>query len=113
MEQELKKKTFNRRAFVSVAMFLSGLCLPVSGIMNHKLQFDPLTTERHFWMSVHNSAAILFAVFAIIHISYNRRVLIHYTKRVKEISLSKEAISAFVLVIIVVGLISSHAFHAG
>lgn len=111
MEQEPNKKTFNRRPFVSIVMFLSGLCLPISGIMDHKLQFDSLSVERHFWMSVHTSAAILFTIFAIIHISYNWKVLVHYTKKVKEISISKEAISAFFLVIIIVGLISSHAFH--
>lgn len=111
MVQELRKKSFNRRAFVSIVMFLSGLCLPISGIINHKLQLESLTVERHFWMSVHNSAAVLFAIFAILHISYNWRVLMNYAKKVKEIAISKEAIAAFVLVIILVGLISSHAYH--
>ena len=92
-------------------MFLAGLFLPISGIMNHRLQFEPLTVERHFWMSVHNSAAILFAVFTIVHISYNWRILIQYAKKAKEIFISKEAITAFALVIIIVGLISSHVFH--
>lgn len=111
MKKESNKKTFNKRAFISIVMFLSGLCLPISGIMNHKLQFDSLSVERHFWMSVHNSAAILFTIFVIIHISYNWSILIRYMKKVKEVSLSKEAISALILVIIIVGLISSHAFH--
>ena len=84
MEQDVKKKPFNKRAFISIAMFLSGLCLPFSGIMNHNLQFEQLTVERQFWMSVHNTAAILFVIFAILHISYNWRLLINYTKKVKE-----------------------------
>jgi uncharacterized membrane protein YdcZ (DUF606 family) len=71
MEQELKKKPFNKRAFISIAMFLAGICLPISGIMNHRLQFEPLTVERHFWMSVHNMAGILFVIFVILHLSYN------------------------------------------
>jgi hypothetical protein len=58
MEQELKKKPFNKRAFISIAMFLAGICLPISGIMNHRLQFEPLTVERHFWMSVLNNSGI-------------------------------------------------------
>ena len=111
MDQVLNKKPFNGRAFISIVLFLSGLCLPISGIINHKLQFEPLTIERHFWMSIHNFAAMLFTIFAIIHISYNWRALKHYAKRVKEISISKEAIVAFVLVVIIVGLFSSHAFH--
>ena len=111
MEQESKKKPFNKRAFVSTVMLLTGLCLPVSGFMNHTLQFEPLTFERHFWMSVHNSAAILFTIFAIIHVLYNWRALLHYMKKIKEISISREALTAFFLVVVIVGLISSHAFH--
>jgi len=113
MEQDLKKKPFNKRAFISIAMFLSGLCLPFSGIMNHKLQFEQLTSERHFWMTVHNAAAILFVIFAMLHISYNWRLLINYTNKVKETFISKEALTATVLVIVIIGLISSHVFHIG
>lgn len=111
MEKELGKKGFNSRAFVSVAMFLSGLCLPISGIMNHRLQFEILSAERHFWMSVHNMAALLFSIFAILHIIKNWRVLVHYAQKARNLSVSKEAVSAFVLVIAIVGLFSLHAFH--
>jgi hypothetical protein len=111
MEQDVKKKPFNKRAFISFVMFLSGLCLPVSGLMNHRLQLEPLTGERHFWMVVHNIAAFLFVILAIIHISYNWRVLMNYIKNTKRGRISKEAIAAIALVIILVGLISSLAFH--
>jgi hypothetical protein len=89
MIQELREKPFNRRAIVSIAMILTGLSLPIYGIMHHQLQLEPLTVERYFWMSVHNSTAILFTIFAILHISYNWRVLINCAKKVKEISISK------------------------
>src|SRR3989339_379768 len=111
MKPNVKKRPFNKRAFVSAVMLLSGLCLPFSGIINHNLQFEQLTVERHFWMSVHNTAAILFVIFAIFHISYNWRLLISYTKKVKEMVISKEALTAIALVIVIVGLISSHVFH--
>lgn len=111
MGQNLTKKSFNKRAFISIAMFFSGLCLPFSGFMNHKLQFEHLTVQRHFWMTIHNVAAILFIIFAILHISYNWRVLINYLKKVKETFISKEAIVAITLVIVVIGLFASHAFH--
>jgi uncharacterized membrane protein YdcZ (DUF606 family) len=104
MEQELKKKPFNKRAFISIAMFLAGICLPISGIMNHRLQFESLTVKRHFWMSVHNMAGILFVIFVILHLSYNWRILINYTKKAKEMFISKEALAAIVFVIIIVGL---------
>ena len=108
MESDTKKKPFNKRAFITIAMFLSGLSLPFSGLRNHKLQFEQFTVERHFWMSVHNTAAILFTIFAIIHIAYNRRILISCTKKIKKLFVSKEALAAITLVILIVGLISSH-----
>jgi hypothetical protein len=107
------KRPFNKRAFVSIAMFAAGLVLPFSGFMNHVLQFEQLTRERHFWMTVHNVTAILFAVFAIIHVVYNWRSLLHYAKKAKEVCVSREAIFAFILVAFIVGLFSSHVFHAG
>jgi hypothetical protein len=108
---KVEKKRFNKRAFVSIAMFVSGLLLPVSGIMLHEFQFEPLTKARHFWMSVHNMGAFLFTIFVVIHISYNWRSLIHYIKMIKGIAISKETVMAILLVVLVVGLFSSHAFH--
>lgn len=113
MEQVVKKKQFNKRAFISSALFISCLSLPFTGFINHSLQFDQLSVERHFWMSAHNVAGILFIIFAILHVSYNWRALLSYAKKFKEKFVSKETIAAIALVIIVVGLISSHAFHVG
>jgi hypothetical protein len=105
------QKPFNKRAFISTALFTSGLILPISGLMNHVLQFERLTLARHFWMSAHDISGILFVIFSILHISYNWRALINYVKKVKDFIISKEAFIAIILVIIIVGLISSHAFH--
>jgi ferredoxin len=103
--------SFNKRAFISIAMLMAGVILPVSGIMNHLYQFERLTPQRHFWMSVHNMAGILFLIFAIIHVTLNWRPLVHHVRRTAEIVLSKEAIVAVVLVLAVVGLFAMHAFH--
>jgi hypothetical protein len=111
MDTNQQKKAFNRRAFVSITMFVAGLALPVSGIMNHNLQIEQLTAQRHFWMSVHNMSAFLFTMFAIIHVVYNRRSLWHYAKKVKGILISKEALAAIMLVAGIVALFSSHVFH--
>ena len=111
MEQNVKKKPFNKRAFISIALFVSGLSLPFSGLMNHKLQFEQLTVERHFWMSVHNSMAILFTILAVIHVSYNWPTLINYMKKAKVIFIRKEALTAIALVIVILGLITLHVFH--
>ncbi len=106
-----EKRTFNKRAFTSVAMFFSGLLLPVSGIINHQIAFTPLTREHHFWMSVHNISALIFIVCAIAHIIYNRKALINYINKVKTRAVSREALYAAIMVIGVVWLFSSHALH--
>ncbi len=108
-----ERKAFNKRAFVSVALLVSGMLLPVSGIMNHELQFAGLTTARHAWMSVHNMAATLFCLSAIAHIILNRRALLLYAHKAAGVMLSKEALAAAGLVVAIVGLFASHAFHVG
>jgi len=112
MDTAVAKKPFNRRAFVSLTLFVSGALLPVSGLINHQLAFDFMTPERHFWMSVHNVAAILFTLAALTHIVTNWRALLHYAKKVHGVVVSKEAALAALLVLGVVGLIATHAFHA-
>jgi hypothetical protein len=111
METAAGKKHFNKRAFTSIALLLSGLVLPVSGIMNHQLQCEPLTQSRHFWMSVHNMSAALFTLFAITHASLNWRSLAHYAKNAQAKVLTKEAVLAAVLITTVVGLFASHVYH--
>jgi len=106
------KRSFNKRAFISIAMFVSGLVLPFSGLMNHRHQFEQLTTARHFWMSVHNASGILFALFAILHIAGNWKSLLHYAKKTKDIAISKEALIAIILVVVTIGLFSAHVFLA-
>ncbi len=108
-------RPFRYRAFVAIVATLTGLSLPISGFMNHYYQFAPFGVERHFWMSLHNSAAILFAVFAIWHGILNRKALLQHLKGnwLKLRAVSRESIYALLLVSVLVGLISSHAFHVG
>jgi succinate dehydrogenase/fumarate reductase cytochrome b subunit len=112
MEQVVKKKPFNKCAFISTSLFVSGLILPLSGYIIHILQFETLSIEKHLCMSVHNVAGILFALFVLLHITFNWSVLLNYAKKAKEKFVSKETLTAVALVIIVVCLFSSHVFHA-
>jgi hypothetical protein len=111
MSENVTKKSFNKRAFTSTALLTSGLFLPFSGLIIHILQFEKVTLEGHFWMSVHDISGILFVIFSILHISYNWKALISYAKKAKDVFISKEALIAIMLVITIVGLISSHTFH--
>lgn len=109
--ETIRKQKFNMRAFVSISMFVSLAGLPVSGIMNHNLQLELLGQKRHFWMSIHNMSALLFTISALIHIILNWRSLVNYIKRAKTNTIKKEAIFAFILIVVIVGLFSSHVFH--
>jgi NAD-dependent dihydropyrimidine dehydrogenase PreA subunit len=106
----IQNKAFNRRAFVSLTLFISGLLLPVSGIMNHNLQFDQWSQQRHFWMAVHNMSATIFTIFAVIHILLNRGSLKKHLTGIKKVILSKEAFAAIALVVIIVTIFSIHSF---
>ena len=67
MEAETSRKPFNTRGFIAIVLVTAGAILPVSGVMNHQLQMDTLTTARHFWMAVHNMAATLFVLASAAH----------------------------------------------
>ncbi|KAF5043015.1 hypothetical protein DSECCO2_506690 [anaerobic digester metagenome] len=58
--KDIKSGQFNKRAFASTGLFISGLGLPITGLLNHFLAFDTLTVERHAWMSAHNVLGLLF-----------------------------------------------------
>lgn len=111
MDSQSKEMNFNKRAFIAVAMTVALILLAVSGIMNHKLQLEGLTTERHFWMSVHNMSAFIFSIVTLAHISCNWRSIINYVNKTRGMSLRREALFAIVFILIVVAVFSSHAFH--
>lgn len=95
--ETIRTKKFNSRSFIAIAMFLSGLMLPISGIMNHSLQFDILTQGRHFWMSIHNMAGVLFAITTICHITLNWKALVNHINKTKTYLMNKEAVTVFCL----------------
>lgn len=105
-------KTFNKRAFAAVAATVSGLGLPITGYMNHVLQFEGMSVARHAWMAAHNCLAILFVIFTVWHAAINRRALFNYLKGWRFI-LSREAVAATLLVALASLAIILHAFHAG
>jgi hypothetical protein len=104
-------RPFNKRAFLSAALVLSGLMLPVSGLINHQLGFEGMTQARHFWMSVHNVSGLVFTICAVMHGIVNRRALLGYVRKVQGVAVSREAVTAGMLVIGVVSLVASHALH--
>ena len=105
-----KIKKFNKRTFISIAMLVSGLGLPLSGIMNHVYQYEPLTQSRHFWMSIHNMSGLLFTIFCVLHIILNWRSMLNHLNKVRGYFITKEAIFAIGLVMLLVFLVTLHVF---
>ena len=105
----MEEVKFNKRAFYSTVMLISGILLPISGIINHQTGFDRLTAARHFWMSIHNVSALLFTVFGFLHVKLNWKPMKNYLNKARSVILSREALYGIALVIILVGLFSMHA----
>lgn len=104
---------FRLRAFVSLGLLFSGLGLPLSGIANHLVQFEPLTPTRHAWMAAHNSLGLLFLLFALGHLILNRRALHQHLRgwALHIPTISREALAAGLLVTAVLLFWVGHAFH--
>lgn len=113
--KSLRRKPFNMRAFVALAAALAGFGLPVTGVANHIHQMDPMTLQRHVWMSAHNILGVLFVVFTVWHVILNRRALFNYASGLAERfpKMSREAICAAALVAGVVVVVVGHALHGG
>jgi hypothetical protein len=108
-------RNFNKRAFVALMIAFTGVCLPVSGLLNHLHQFEPLTTARHAWMAAHNAMGILFAVSVTWHLVLNRRMLgVHLRSAAAKVPrVSREAMLAGAIVALVLALAVGHAFLPG
>lgn len=108
-------KQFNRRAFVSLLAAISGLGLPVTGYMCHLSAMEPMTAQRHVWMSAHNSLGLVFMVAAIWHVILNRQALMRHLRAAAAgiTGVSREAVWALALVALVLFIAVGHALHAG
>jgi len=106
-------KKFNQRAFVACAMIFCGVGLPITGYANHVYAQEPITLQKHAWMSAHNSLSVLFMIFAIWHIVLNRKAIFSHLKNsaIKSHIFSHEAFFALALVGFVLIVFVGHAFH--
>jgi len=107
------KKQFNRRAFVALMSAISGLGLPITGLMNHIYGMEFLTVRRHVWMSAHNSLAIIFTITATWHVILNRQALLRHIKAAKSgiMGVSREMAYASAIIAVVLLIMVGHALH--
>ncbi len=115
MTSEKNTRKLNVRAFVALMIGLSGLGLPLTGVMNHTYGFAPPSVERHAWMSAHNVLGLLFTVFCLWHVILNRRALLAHVRSVagRLPACSREATLAATVVALALVLFVGHAFLAG
>ena len=111
---EAVKPTVNKRSLNVLMMLFSFTLLPFSGMAIHSThgmpEYEPI---RHFAMSVHNFAAIIFLTTTLIHLATNRKAIAKYivTKTGEYSRFKREALIAFMFVVGIVGLFAMHAFH--
>ena len=72
------RKSFNKRAFVSLALFAMFILLPISGKMIVIMQDNH--ESMLVWCGIHCLFGLLFAGFGIFHIVYNWKALKLYLK---------------------------------
>ena len=70
------KKSTNKRAFVSIVLFIMFILLPVSGSMIGAMVDN--NDAMLIWAAIHGFLGILFIIFGIFHIVYNWKTLKHY-----------------------------------
>ena len=66
------------RPLASLALFCAGVWLVPSGLALHFSLQDGANIWSHLFMSMHNTASILFIAAAILHVILNWKVLTHY-----------------------------------
>ncbi len=97
------RKFFNLRGFAVLTATVSGLGLPITGLIIYLHQRGPIASaSRHGWMTVHTYLGILFLVSAITHATLNRRILVNYIRGYAASSgIGREAVCAIVVVAVV------------
>jgi len=94
-----------------MALFCAGVWLVPSGIALHFASHDDAIRWSHLFMTIHNTASLLFLIAAVVHVMMNWKTLIHYInakvgayRRFKaELFIAILGVSAFVMLV---------AFHA-
>jgi hypothetical protein len=114
MSDKVAQRTgISARALASMALFCAGVWLVPSGIALHVASHDGATRWSHLFMTMHNTASLLFLIAAVVHVILNWKVLTHYVNArageyvrfKRELLIAVLGVSGFVL------LVASHALH--
>jgi heme A synthase len=105
--------TLNRRAITALTMLCSFVLLLPSGIIMHFVADEPSLLLRHAVMTIHNTCSLIFVVAALVHIVFNWKSIVHYTraKTTEYIVFKKEMLISAVIVLGLVLFLLQHVFH--
>jgi len=78
MSDKVAQRRISARALASMALFCAGVWLFPSGIALHFASHEGATRWSHLFMTMHNIAALLFLIAAVVHVILNWKVLTHY-----------------------------------
>jgi hypothetical protein len=108
-----ERKLFNLRGFFILTATVAGLGLPITGLANHLLQMEPIVSfSRHAWMSAHTILGTLFMASTVSHAILNRHILVNYVRgHAARPGIAREAVSAIVLVAVMLFVAVGHAVH--
>jgi hypothetical protein len=73
------ERVWNQRAFIATGAVLSGLALPVTGLLDHAAG-GSASADSVGWSIAHTSLGALFAGFCVWHVVLNRRALLRYLR---------------------------------
>ena len=110
-KQVVRRAGISARALASLVLFCAGVWLVPSGIALHFASHDGATGWSHLFMSMHNTASLLFVAAAVVHVKLNWKVLTQYVSaRIGEyVRFKRELLIAVLGVSGFVMLVASHA----
>ncbi len=112
-DKVLQRTGISARALAAMALFCAGVWLVPSGMALHFASHEGATGWSHLFMTMHNTASLLFLIAAVVHVFLNRKVLANYVNaKVGEyLRFKRELLIAVLGVSALVLFASSHALH--
>jgi len=105
LSNNMNKKSFNTRSFLSIGTFLFFILLAISGIALHITDHKPNTFHKVFFMVAHNISAVGFLIFSIGHILKNWKPIKSYMSgKAKKTTVSKEMLICIIVLTVILAL---------
>ncbi|MDR1562764.1 MAG: DUF4405 domain-containing protein [Dysgonamonadaceae bacterium] len=75
------RKISNKRAIVSIGLFILFILLIMSAIIIQVEENNPQSFGLHVWTAVHVVCGTVFMIFVIFHLVYNWKIFRNYLNR--------------------------------